>query len=241
VEEWVPDDPLARVAGLTQPIRRTLYRLVVAEPGGVSAPRAAEATGLRRSTASYHLDKLVEHGLVTVRYERLTGRQGPGAGRPAKIYETGVRAVEISVPPRDYQSVGELMAAAIEQDPATSFEPLLHLASEHGRQLWRQHTSTEPTEATWSAVAAVLRGCGYEPAEERRELELRNGPYDALARAHREIICPMNLAIVRGVLDEAAMTDRAAVLSVDASRCCVLITAAPQDAANDARDGDARG
>jgi predicted ArsR family transcriptional regulator len=229
----MPDDPLVQVAGLTQPIRRTLYRLVAGEPGGISAQQAAEQTGLGRSTASYHLDKLVEHGLLTVRYQRLTGRQGPGAGRPAKIYEPRAGAVEISVPPRDYQSMAQLMAAAIEHDPTTTFVPLLHLAHEHGRQLWRQHTSTEPTAPTWPALTAVLHGCGYEPAEQHGELELRNCPYDALARAHRDVICPMNLAIVHGVLDEAAMTDRAAVLSVDANRCCVLITPTPQHPRND--------
>ena len=77
---------LASLSSLDDPVRRRLYEVVTRQPGPVSRDEAASAAGIGRALAVYHLDKLVESGLLTASYSRPPGRSGPGAGRPAKLY-----------------------------------------------------------------------------------------------------------------------------------------------------------
>ncbi len=74
------------VAALADPLRRALYRYVAEQPGAVSRDQAAEGVEVPRHTAKFHLDRLVDAGLLVAEFRRLTGRTGPGAGRPAKLY-----------------------------------------------------------------------------------------------------------------------------------------------------------
>ena len=108
-------DQLAGVGVLAEPARRTLYQYVVGEPAPVSREQAAAAIGIPVHSVKFHLDKLVAAGLLEVEYRRLTGRSGPGAGRPAKLYRRSAREVALSVPPRRYDLVGEVLAGAVER------------------------------------------------------------------------------------------------------------------------------
>src|SRR5258705_8913011 len=110
-----PDD-LQGISGLADPVRRALYRHVVATGDPVGRDAAARAVGISRSLAAYHLDRLVDDGLLEPRYERLTQRQGPGAGRPAKLYGRSAAQFEVSLPPRDYELAARLLAEAVEDD-----------------------------------------------------------------------------------------------------------------------------
>src|SRR5919199_4284201 len=108
------DQQLAGLAGLGDPLRRALYRYVAEQGTPVSRDDAATAVGISRPLAAYHLDKLVGDGLLEARYERRSGRRGPGAGRPAKHYVRVNRQPELSLPARDYATLAELLASAIE-------------------------------------------------------------------------------------------------------------------------------
>ena len=84
-------EQVAGVAALAEPVRRDLYRFVVAQAGPVSRDQAGEGVGVPRHTAKFHLDKLVEEGLLDTEFRRLGDRQGPGAGRPTKLYRRSRR------------------------------------------------------------------------------------------------------------------------------------------------------
>src|SRR5829696_1475395 len=90
------------VAALAEPTRRRLYDHVVRQADPVSRDEAAAATDVPRATAAFHLDRLVADGLLDVVFERRTGRTGPGAGRPAKLYRRAERSVAVSLPERSY-------------------------------------------------------------------------------------------------------------------------------------------
>jgi predicted ArsR family transcriptional regulator len=115
----VSDDDFAsrvsRLAALAEPARRALYRFVASQSEPVSRDRASEGVGLPRHTAKFHLDRLVEEGLLVTEFRRLTGRTGPGAGRPTKLYRRAPQSVSVSVPERRYDLAGDLMARAIEE------------------------------------------------------------------------------------------------------------------------------
>src|SRR5689334_22442849 len=103
-EQW------ERVGVLTDPARRALYELVASAQEPVSRDQASEALGMPVHSVKFHLDKLAAVGLLDVEYRRTSGRSGPGAGRPAKLYRRSEREVELSVPPRRYDLVGEVLA-----------------------------------------------------------------------------------------------------------------------------------
>ena len=112
------DQQLTGLAGLGDPIRRALYRHVAERGVPISRDEAAQAVGISRPLAAYHLDKLVHDGLLEPRYHRRGSRRGPSAGRPAKHYVRADRQLELSLPARDYAALAELLAHAVEADPS---------------------------------------------------------------------------------------------------------------------------
>src|SRR5215472_6966981 len=94
---------LASLSSLDDPVRRRLYEVVSQRAEPVGRDDAAAAAGIGRALAVYHLDKLVESGLLTATYRRPTGRSGPGAGRPAKLYTRSERDFAVTLPAREYE------------------------------------------------------------------------------------------------------------------------------------------
>src|SRR5688572_23393082 len=112
------------VAALADPVRRRLYEHVVAQPAAVSRDEAAAAAGIKGPLAAFHLDKLVGEGLLDVEYRRLSGRTGPGAGRPSKLYRRSAQEFDVTLPPREYDVVGHILAAGIQRSAETGQDVL---------------------------------------------------------------------------------------------------------------------
>src|SRR5512143_226320 len=112
----MPTDPasIEAVALLEEPVRRALYEWVIRDGDPVSRDQAAAGVGVSRALAAFHLDRLVDGGLLSPEYRRLSGRTGPGAGRPAKLYRRGPRQVTVSLPDRSYEVAAMLFADTIE-------------------------------------------------------------------------------------------------------------------------------
>lgn len=207
---------VSAVAALDEPTRRRLYEHVVRQSGPVGRDEAAHALGLARQTAAFHLDRLADQGLLDVVYERRSGRSGPGAGRPAKLYCRSGRQVSVSLPERRYELAGRLLAQAVEESEATG-EPVravLHRkATELGEQLGAQATS----------VADLLERHGFEPRHDGDAIVLGNCPFHVLAREHTETVCGMNLHLLRGVLKALGESRLEACLAPAPGRCCVRL------------------
>src|ERR1044072_2794466 len=88
---------IAAISALNEPLRRALYAYVLSQTGAVGREEAGKAVGISRELAAFHLDKLLEEGLVDGEYGRLSGRGGPGAGGPAKLFHAAEREVEVSL------------------------------------------------------------------------------------------------------------------------------------------------
>lgn len=130
---------LASLSSLDDRVRGRLYEFVSGRAEPVGRDEAAAAVGIGRALAVYHLDKLVESGLLTVTYQRLGGRSGPGAGRPAKLYATSDREFAVSVPPRDYELAAQLLARAVEAASRPARAALQAAARQCGTELGRRH------------------------------------------------------------------------------------------------------
>src|SRR6476646_1354139 len=164
------DERIAGVASLAEPQRAALYQFVVSRGDAVSKDEAAAAMGVARSVAAFHLDRLVADGLLTTEFRRLTGRQGPGAGRPAKLYRRADAELSVSLPARQYDLAAGLLAAAVNDATSTGTpvgEALTRVATEYGRELGhraRREAGKRPSRrALLDAALAVLEEQGYEP------------------------------------------------------------------------------
>jgi predicted ArsR family transcriptional regulator len=246
---WPQDDPaLTSVSTLSDPVRARLYDFVAGSGEPVGRDEAAAAVGIGRAIAVYHLDKLVESGLLTASYRRPPGRGGPGAGRPAKRYARSGREFTVTVPPREYELAAHLLAQAVAADEGGASRAALHDAARRfGESAGAGHRAAagEPAGTGDAArgrgdperLAAALRAHGFEPwPGADGAVVLRNCPFHQLAARHRDIVCGMNLALIEGLVAGLRADGMRPELDPRPGQCCVVIRAG-QPPAETARTG----
>jgi predicted ArsR family transcriptional regulator len=203
------DNDLEVVASLAEPVRRDLYEFVAASAGPVSRDEAADAVGVSRQVAAYHLDRLADDRLLDVEFRRLTGRSGPGAGRPSKLYRRSGQVYDVSIPPRRYELAARILLDAAREGDLDSVV-LAEVARRTGREIGT------------AGLEAALVGTGYEPVVEDGETRFRNCPSHVLRDRDRETTCGLNLALVEGMV-ESSGADKAAVFAPEDGYCCVRL------------------
>jgi predicted ArsR family transcriptional regulator len=229
------DRRIAAIAALDQPLRRALYRVLASSSGWTTRDAAAAALGVPRSVAAFHLDKLADAGVLEVRFERTTGRRGPGAGRPSKLYRPSQDEMAASLPERRYDLAGSLLASAVAESTRTGApvgDCLRTAAHAAGNQIGADAQEAVATAGSprdrRAAVVEVLARHGYEPAlGADGEIALANCPFHRLAEEHRDLVCGMNLDFLDGLLEGMEPEERlTARLEPAPGYCCVRIAAA---------------
>lgn len=233
-----PADPIEAVAQLDEPNRRQLYDLVVASREPMGRDDAATALKISRELAAFHLDRLVEAGLLETEYRRRGGRTGPGAGRPAKFYRRSDRELSVSFPPRRYDVAADVMATALDRlDPGLGTEAVRAVAHEGGNEIGmaaRRKAGPRPGRRRLrTALLDTLSGAGYAPEVDvgSGAVLLRNCPFDSLATKHRDLTCGMNLAWADGVTEALASSGLTPQLDLKPGYCCVVFQPASQPSA----------
>jgi predicted ArsR family transcriptional regulator len=232
----------AAVAALADPLRRRLYELVRSAGRPVSRDQAADATGISRSLAAFHLDKLVARGLLTFEYARPEGRTGPGAGRPSKMYSPSDVEVEVSIPDRRYSVIGKLLVDSILAEPGQVERSVVaaKVAANEGRRIGeevRKELRMRPpgTERALAAATDILRDRGYEPyPAEDGSLRLRSCPFHAIARHAPELVCRMNREFIEGIVRGIGNQTLEASLEPAPGQCCVVLRPGPREASSSA-------
>lgn len=219
------------IGALAEPVRRALYEYVVAQRDAVGREQAAEGVAVAVHVAKFHLDRLVEDGLLDVEYRRLSGRSGPGAGRPSKLYRRSTTQWSVSLPERRYDLVGHLLASGVERaagDGIPLDDALDESAASEGRRVGESAGVDGPDGVEdgddLARLSAALRTQGYEPWVEDGSVLLANCPFDALAKEHTDLVCRLNRSFVQGVADGLSCHDTEALLEPHAERCCVRAT-----------------
>ena len=198
------------------PVRRALFEHVRRERRPVTREDAAEAAGISRGLAAFHLDKLVDAGLLRARYEAPPEQQR-GRGRTPKVYEPTDTGVALVVPPRQYELVASILAAAMD-----SGADVASLAYEQGRE----HGASRSRVRTGDKVLAMLDELGFEPrVDESGDIVLGNCPFHSLAVRHPELICGLNQSYISGLLAGVGADYLHARLEARPNDCCVQIAA----------------
>jgi predicted ArsR family transcriptional regulator len=208
---------IAAVASLGDETRRKLFDFVAAAKDAVGRDEAARALELARSTASFHLDRLVQDGLLAVEFRKLGGREGPGSGRPAKLYRSAVQEVAASVPDRNYDLAAELLLTAVEvciAEGVPAREALLGAAYARGQR------AGQAAGAVVDGFAQLLSAEGYRPESDGEGgLVLLNCPFHRLAAGHTGVVCAMNGAFLNGAAAGCGVApDRVEALDIEGLR-----------------------
>jgi predicted ArsR family transcriptional regulator len=215
-----------RYAVLEDPQRRAIYSFVRRAHRPVTREDVADGADVSRSLAAFHLERLLDAGLLTADYARPTGRSGPGSGRPAKRYLPTNAEISLEIPPRQYALAGRLLVLAIEsaQAAGTAREAATRVAGEEGLRIGQDYAVRAPARDVCTAVEALTE-LGFEPlVEDSGDVTLANCPFHALADVSPELVCGMNEALVQGVVDGLGVTDVEALLSPADGRCCVVLS-----------------
>ncbi|MGX5716942.1 helix-turn-helix transcriptional regulator [Arthrobacter sp. MAHUQ-56] len=211
-------DRIAAVASLTDEKRLQLFEVVAASPRPVGRDEVAEVVGLPRSTVSFHLDRLVQDGLLAVEFHKPPGRVGPGSGRPAKMYRPVGGEVGASVPDRNYDLAGELMADAIETS-LSGGEPVADALQSVSYRKGR-----EMAEAAGSLEDFLVQA-GYRPRPDGDGgFLLPNCPFHRLSQQHPSVVCGMNGAFLRGAAAGCGDPEDRVAGDDEAGHCCARIT-----------------
>jgi predicted ArsR family transcriptional regulator len=210
---------MAAVASLGDDKRRQLFELIASSDGAVGRDDAALALGLPRSTASFHLDRLVQDGLLAVEFHKAAGKAGPGSGRPAKMYRSAAIEVGASVPDRNYDLAGELLAAAIEHATQTGgavADSLRTTSYRKGQEL----------AAGASGLAEFMAGEGYQPLPDGEGgLLLANCPFHRLSDGHPGVVCAMNGSFLQGAAAACGEPEERIAPNSVPGQCCARVTA----------------
>jgi predicted ArsR family transcriptional regulator len=133
----------------------------------VSADDAAVALGVHRTAARRRLERLARAGLVETRLERRSGRRGPGAGRPAKLYAAAPEPSLLEFPPRRFPT---LVARLLDELPPNRRPAILRRVGEgFGRDLARasELDQSDTLEPGLEHVCAAVRSLGFQASLER--------------------------------------------------------------------------
>lgn len=213
-------------------LRRDLYLFVRSTGAPVTREEAAAAVGISSKLAAFHLDKLVDRGLLTFSYARPPGRSGRGAGRPAKTYRPSDREIEVSIPERRYDALGSVLLRALrskrrgEDGDAAARRAARETGRETGEAERRALRLSSPgPERTMNVATRLLEERGYEPYREPDGcVRLRSCPFHALAEQDRDLVCSINERLIDGVVRGLGNDSVDVVFDPIPGQCCVRLT-----------------
>ena len=230
VVDPLDDTAIRAVAILGDDVRRRLFGFTRAARRPVSRDEAAAAVGISRKLAAFHLDKLVEAGLLHARFH---GTGGPRVGRRPKVYEPADTGIEISIPVRRYELLADILTQAVlrENEQQSALAAAADGAHQRGFAAGaslrdRIRPGRLGAERALTLAEDILGRCGFEPDRIGPDcVRLRNCPFHPIAESAPELVCELNHAFTRGLVEGLQARTVEAVLAPSAGECCVELRA----------------
>jgi predicted ArsR family transcriptional regulator len=196
------------------------------ETGGVlGVPEIAALTGLHANTARFHLDALIEAGLVDRSIEERTRR-----GRPRVVFQATPAAEQERRP--NYRLLAEMLTGLIARVLPESEQAAVEAGEGWGRFLTPAPLHAVDAFEGISRLSAVLADAGFAPEvagdPTAPVIRLRHCPFREIALEHPELVCSLHLGLIRGALSEmrAPVTANRLEPFVEQSLCLAHLTTA---------------
>jgi predicted ArsR family transcriptional regulator len=221
---------VAAIAALDDDVRRSLYEHVRLAGVPVSREQAATAVGISSKLAAFHLDKLVDLGVLSSGFGPATDRR---VGRAPRLYEPAVEDIAVRVPERNPELLASILVEAVttERQDERAEDAVLRVAGERGVALGagertRLRGGRVGAERALATSEELLARQGFEPFREDGSVRLRNCPFHPLAGVAPALVCGLNRAYLAGVIEGLDAGDRvAAELAPRPGECCVELRA----------------
>lgn len=211
-------------ASLTEPQRRDLYTFVRDRHRPVTREEAARACGVSRSLAAFHLDKLVEAGLLTVAGPADAGTTDRGRGRPPKAYRATDAEIRLVLPERRLDLLSDILVDAVAARPDDAWQAAVESARRRGREIGREYRPRRRgARRGVAALTKALDELGAEPVPmDGGRLALANCPFRPLSQRRPELVCEVYRSFCDGLVDGVGVPARA-VGEPSPGHCCVAI------------------
>jgi predicted ArsR family transcriptional regulator len=191
---------------LGDPTRRSIYLTVRASDHPVTAAEVALQFSIHANVARHHLDRLADEGYLAVTRRRPEGKNGPGAGRPAKCYTSTDKEIELQFPARRHDLLADLLIRVVQRlEPERAAELAAEVGREYGLEL--AGTLDVPDKAGFGAVLAIVRqamvdvGFAVDANAGNRQLLMSHCPFGRTAFDHPEVVCSLDRGIVNGLME----------------------------------------
>jgi predicted ArsR family transcriptional regulator len=209
--------------------RKRLYGFIRRQRRPVTREDAAAALGISRKLAAFHLDKLVEVGLL--RTDEQTDAGVHKVGRRPKIYQPSGIDVTVTVPDRRPDVLADILVEAVaDSDETTTRSAAIRIARERGEMIGtaerqRVRPGRLGVERALNLAEVLLARYGFEPGREGPTVvRLRNCPFHPLVARSPELVCAISHAFISGLLDGLRAQSTQAVLRPRVGECCVEVT-----------------
>ena len=217
---------VAAIAALDDDVRRSLYEHVRAAGEPVTREAAAAAVGISRKLAAFHLDKLVDLGVLRSGFGPAAGRR---VGRAPRLYEPAQEDIAVRVPERSPELLASILVEAVSTERADerAEQAVLRVAGERGVALGaaeraRLRGGRVGAERALTTSAELLGRHGFEPFREEGSVRLRSCPFHPMAGMAPALVCGLNRAYLAGMVEGLDADDRVtAELAPRAGECCV--------------------
>ena len=191
---------------LGDPTRRSIYLTVRESVEPVTAAQVAAKFNIHANVARHHLDRLAEEGYLEVTRRRPEGKNGPGAGRPAKCYTATDKEIELQFPARRYDLLADLLIRVVQRlEPEQASAIAAEVGREYGMEL--AGTIELPDAAGFEAVLATVQqamvemGFAVDAKTGDRQLLTSHCPFGRTAFDHPEVVCSLDRGIVNGLME----------------------------------------
>jgi predicted ArsR family transcriptional regulator len=218
------------VAALEDELRRGMYAFCRRATRAVTRDEAAAEVGISRKLAAFHLDKLVDAGLLRAHHGPVGGIRK--VGRAPKVYEPTNAPIHVAIPDRRHDLLADILIEAVRtqapDEPAT--QTALRVATRRGTALGthqRQHTRPGRlgAERALTLTETVLARHGFEPLRATpTHIQLRNCPFHPHAATAPDLVCRINHAFLTGLLTGLDTPTVHAHLTPTPGQCCVELT-----------------